>query len=736
MNSSPGIPVDLMSGECNHATPLAGNMKNLILNGRSLRVISLALTLSLTPLIGGCLQQSAVPAETTVSISRPVNTLEDLEDSTSQTANLDGIDDDTSLSDAPAKPIATEKPLPPGIKPTESLSSLLRLVQSGVDESVLLSFVSNNTGAFSLGAEEVIYLSDIGVPGAVVSAMLQHDHLLVQKAELATQPPPIAEPEPTPPVLPPETEPEPTVPAPDYVSTGPLVPEETPTDAGFYDALAPYGTWVDVEGSGRCWQPSVVTINSSWRPYCDRGHWVYTDCGWYWASDYTWGWAPFHYGRWFRHNRLGWCWSPDNVWGPSWVSWRYSNDYCGWAPLPPVARFRPGLGFDYHGHSVGFSFNFGLSASCYTFVPTRNFCDSRVSHHVVPYRQVKRFYDNTVAVNRIVGDRKRISNYGIPAERITAVTHARLRQIAVRGVRHPADQGTVAGQPEPRAGSGSSAGRRPISSELPRMPSTSNRQSNPEQKPGSIIISGAAQNPAASGWSNARRPDRPIRTGTDFPRIPAEQPRRSEPVTEVASNKPEIRQNTAERKEPRSTEGTQPARTLRQRRINSLVVRGATVNTPAAASTSLDRQPERMNPLPQSGHNSAASYQAQRSTFPNLPRSVEGRPRYERPEMDFRSAAVSSPQELPSRPVAPAASLAPSARTYNPPPINRSLDSFRQEAALSRAQQPSQFHSGGTTHHQPQMNASAPESSRSPLPQAIPPTPSANNHSSFEKRGR
>ena len=26
----------------------------------------------------------------------------------------------------------------------------------------------------------------------------------------------------------------------------------------FYDTLAPYGTWVEVEGYGRCWRPTVV----------------------------------------------------------------------------------------------------------------------------------------------------------------------------------------------------------------------------------------------------------------------------------------------------------------------------------------------------------------------------------------------------------------------------------------------------------------------------------------------
>ena len=50
------------------------------------------------------------------------------------------------------------------------------------------------------------------------------------------------------------------------------------------------------------------------------GHWVYTDDGWYWDSNYEWGWAAFHYGRWNHVDNYNWVWSPDTVWAmPSWV---------------------------------------------------------------------------------------------------------------------------------------------------------------------------------------------------------------------------------------------------------------------------------------------------------------------------------------------------------------------------------------------------------------------------------
>ena len=48
------------------------------------------------------------------------------------------------------------------------------------------------------------------------------------------------------------------------------------------------------------------------------------------------GWATYHYGRWGFSNRVGWFWVPGSRWAPAWVSWRSSNDYLAWAPLPPT----------------------------------------------------------------------------------------------------------------------------------------------------------------------------------------------------------------------------------------------------------------------------------------------------------------------------------------------------------------------------------------------------------------
>lgn len=112
----------------------------------------------------------------------------------------------------------------------------------------------------------------------------------------------------------------------------------------FKAPLAAYGTWVEVGSYGPCWRPAHVAV--AWRPYC-AGEWVWTDCGWYWASDEPWAWACYHYGSWVYDPGFGWVWVPGLEWAPAWVSWRVGGGYIGWAPLPPagwVFKHRPDPG--------------------------------------------------------------------------------------------------------------------------------------------------------------------------------------------------------------------------------------------------------------------------------------------------------------------------------------------------------------------------------------------------------
>lgn len=124
----------------------------------------------------------------------------------------------------------------------------------------------------------------------------------------------------------------------------------------FYQDLSIYGQWIDDPKYGYVWSPDE---DGSFRPYFTNGYWVMTDYGNTWVSNYPWGWACFHYGRWTYDNYYGWLWIPGSNWGPSWVSWRYNEGYFGWAPLGPEYEF-----------TVNMS-NYSCPNDWWTFIPSQ-----------------------------------------------------------------------------------------------------------------------------------------------------------------------------------------------------------------------------------------------------------------------------------------------------------------------------------------------------------------------------
>ncbi len=306
----------------------------------------------------------------------------------------------------------TASALPPDIDPNSPLAQVVQLVQAGVEQSVILSYIGNSMNQFDLNADQIIYLNDLGAPTEIVNAMQQRDQQLQQMGVVANAPP-------TQPSAPAET----TAAAPAEVTVN-----------YFYDTLAPYGGWVNVAGYGWCWRPTIVVYNTGWQPYCDNGHWVYTDCGWYWVSGYSWGWTAFHYGRWFQIPHYGWCWWPDTTWSPSWVCWRHDRDYCGWAPLPPHAVYQSGVGFIYQGHAVSAGFSFGLGANAFTFVATKDFCDPHPRRHRVEASEVARIFNQTTVINNISFDshHQGVVNAGVPPHDIAAVTRQEIHPVTIQ----------------------------------------------------------------------------------------------------------------------------------------------------------------------------------------------------------------------------------------------------------------------------------------------------------------
>jgi hypothetical protein len=154
------------------------------------------------------------------------------------------------------------------------------------------------------------------------------------------------------------------------------------------------------------------------------GRWVWTDYGWYWLSDESFGWATYHYGRWQYDDYYGWIWIPDDVWGPAWVEWRYDDDYIGWAPLSPAARFDI---------SFGMTFDAGWVAPIHywNFVPCRSFTSARIVDYVQPVERTRRFFGNTRGVREIVSNGDRIVNRGVDVGFVERHTRSRIERTDV-----------------------------------------------------------------------------------------------------------------------------------------------------------------------------------------------------------------------------------------------------------------------------------------------------------------
>jgi hypothetical protein len=364
--------------------------------------------------------------------------------------NLAGAPDleKTNISTNVAMPKLVQTPvIPDDLKVSPALEEVLKLAQAGVSEEVMLAYINSSTTFFNVTSDAIVYLNDLGVSNNVITALIQHDSTPEMQARKqmanTTLPKDLALTSPATNVYPPSvaqtTAPaavDTNVPPPpaDAEVTTVAPPAEQPESVSyFYSSLAPYGSWIDVDGYGLCWQPTVAVGNAGWRPYSDRGRWLWSNHGWYWYSDYSWGWAPFHYGRWCDYPRVGWVWVPGTHWGPSWVSWRYSSSYCGWAPLPPHAYWHSGFGFYSGGVSVGFSFGWGLDYHCYNYVPYNRFCDRSPGLHVVRGSRAQAIHRETTVVNNyVVGDNNTIINNGVGRDRIARANRGQVPTATVR----------------------------------------------------------------------------------------------------------------------------------------------------------------------------------------------------------------------------------------------------------------------------------------------------------------
>jgi hypothetical protein len=193
---------------------------------------------------------------------------------------------------------------------------------------------------------------------------------------------------------------------------------------GFYDQLSSYGEWVDC-GYGDCWVP--YDVDASWQPY-SNGEWIYTEYGWTWVSYDPWGEDPYHYGTWTYLDRYGWAWVPGTVWAPAWVTWSYSDNYVGWAPLPP------NYSFGYSGYSGR---PIVLSPTRYVFVPTNRFIGTNVRTVRIAPQQTTAIFRQTTPITRFGVTGGIVRNTALPIDRIQRATRSRIETRTIRTAPRP-----------------------------------------------------------------------------------------------------------------------------------------------------------------------------------------------------------------------------------------------------------------------------------------------------------
>lgn len=187
----------------------------------------------------------------------------------------------------------------------------------------------------------------------------------------------------------------------------------------FYNELSPFGDWVLDPAHGYVWIPYV---DGHFHPYGSHGRWVMTSFGNTWVSDFAWGWAPFHYGRWFWSDFYGWAWVPGYEWGPAWVSWRSGGGFYGWAPLAP---------------GIHVNVSFGMPSNYWVFIPQRRFRHRHFNRYYVSHHHVTQVFHQTTIINNTTVINNNTFYTGPSRREIERVTNSRIPVYQVQDSNRP-----------------------------------------------------------------------------------------------------------------------------------------------------------------------------------------------------------------------------------------------------------------------------------------------------------
>ncbi len=187
----------------------------------------------------------------------------------------------------------------------------------------------------------------------------------------------------------------------------------------FHTNLQPYGSWHVSASLGQVWIPHVHV--SGWHPYA-YGHWVYSDFGWTWVSDYAWGAIPYHYGTWALDPEFGWVWVPGYVWAPAWVVFRTGPSYVGWAPVPPS-------------FSIGASFSFAdYGPDHFVFVRESDFVEPEIHRHALPAQRSRAVFSDTTVIHNLQIENDVVVNRGLDVHQVERQARAPVARAPIERV--------------------------------------------------------------------------------------------------------------------------------------------------------------------------------------------------------------------------------------------------------------------------------------------------------------
>ena len=153
-----------------------------------------------------------------------------------------------------------------------STMEVVKLHEALMSEAVMATYIQTSEQPFSLDANQMIYLKDIGVSEEMIGLMMERDGFLgnggspvpvnlpdnnvIADSSVTMDTTAMAEGE-SPAGMAPE-------------SLSPTIQKTTTvTTEYFHEQLEPYGAWVHVSDYGWCWRPTVAIRNPGWRPYCE-----------------------------------------------------------------------------------------------------------------------------------------------------------------------------------------------------------------------------------------------------------------------------------------------------------------------------------------------------------------------------------------------------------------------------------------------------------------------------------